>query len=216
MADPDSSIKSIFSGKISINDTDDEFDSQIMRSHKNIIAGSSHDASLLPMSDNNSVTSQNLRYLNQSEAYTGRNELFPTSTNVSVVSSCSDYQHPFSADTDSFSLATNQGQGLDNISRPVSRNSMTSCLSTTATKDGIEGKKIHRHGPSPYFANVINNTVHHQQQPSAQPVPLRNQSYHSTQEPSMPRIADIGSIPEPPVTVQEKISLMNKGTSKRL
>lgn len=39
--------------------------------------------------------------------------------------------------------------------RPLSRNSTTSCLLTTATKDGIEGKRFHRHGPTNYSSNVF-------------------------------------------------------------
>lgn len=40
-------------------------------------------------------------------------------------------------------------------SRPLSRNSATSCLLTTATKDGIEGKRFHRQGPTHYSSNVF-------------------------------------------------------------
>lgn len=51
----------------------------------------------------------------------------------------------------------------DPISRPWSRNSTTSCLSTTATKDGVEGKRFHRHGPTAYSTNILANMVHQQQ-----------------------------------------------------
>ena len=47
----------------------------------------------------------------------------------------------------------------DPIFRPLSQNSTTSCLSTTATKDGIEGRHIHRHGPSAYSQNIISTTI---------------------------------------------------------
>lgn len=40
--------------------------------------------------------------------------------------------------------------------RPPSRSSMTSCLSTTATKDGIEGKRIKKRGISGYPLRLIN------------------------------------------------------------
>lgn len=216
MADPDSSIKSIFSGKVSLNDTDDEFGSQILQNNKSAPQSSSNLGSMRPVGDHDSVSSQNLRFMAQADAGAGKNELFATSTNVSVASSCSDYQHPFAADTDSFSLATNQGLISEGISRPGSRNSMTSCLSTTATKDGVEGKKIHRHGPSPYFANVISNMVH-QQQANAPPMTLRTSSYQGTvQEPPKARKADIDAVSQPQVTLQEKVMLMNMDNSKRL
>lgn len=44
----------------------------------------------------------------------------------------------------------------------LSRNSTTSCLSTTATKDGIEGRKIHRTGPNPYSNQLIANMIRNQ------------------------------------------------------
>jgi hypothetical protein len=50
------------------------------------------------------------------------------------------------------------------FSRPLSRNSTTSCLSTTATKDGIEGKRFRRHGPTTYSSNIIANMIHLQYQ----------------------------------------------------
>lgn len=40
-------------------------------------------------------------------------------------------------------------------SRPLSRSSVTSGLSVTATKDGIEGKRIKRHGIPGYPLNLI-------------------------------------------------------------
>jgi hypothetical protein len=50
------------------------------------------------------------------------------------------------------------------FSRPLSRNSTTSCLSTTATKDGIEGRRFRRHGPTTYSSNIIANMIHLQYQ----------------------------------------------------
>ncbi|SCU92484.1 LAMI_0E10682g1_1 [Lachancea mirantina] len=47
-----------------------------------------------------------------------------------------------------------QGAG---ISRPLSRSSVTSSLSMVATKDGIEGRKVHRYGISPYSLNLLNS-----------------------------------------------------------
>lgn len=209
MADPDSSVKSIFSGNVSLNDTEDEFGSRILQ-NKPPLAGAD---STLRIGDNDSVSSQNLRYMDQTHLGAVKNDLFPTSTNESVASSCSDYQHPFAADTDSFSLATNQGIVSESFSRPASRNSTTSCLSTTATKDGVEGKKIYRHGPLPYFTNVINNMVHLQQQ-QLQPVPQRAPGYLGTQEIPRPLKADIDALAQPPVTLAEKIVYMNNDTPK--
>lgn len=215
MADPDSSFKSIFSGKASLNYTDDEFGSHVMQNYKSAPQSLSNSEAIRPTGDNDSVSSQNLRFMTQSYSGAEKNELFATSTNVSVASSCSDYQHPFVADTDSFSLATNQGLIPESISRPESRNSMTSCLSTTATKDGVEGKKIHRHGPSPYFSNVIKNMANQQANP--QPNTLRTSSYQGgVQEPVKPRKADIDAISQPQVTLQEKVIMMNMDNPKRL
>lgn len=219
MADPDSSIKSIFSGRVSPNESDDEFSSQNIKQNKlpasASVSASGRSEHMLPLGDYDSLNSQSFRYTPHSEGNLARNELFTTSTNASVASSCSDYQHPFLNDTDAFSLGTNQAILSESFSRPASRNSTTSCLSTTATKDGVEGKKIHRHGPSPYFSNVINNMVHQQQQQqgvSVQPVPQRVASLQGSQEVPRPRKADIDAVAQPPVTIQEKIVLMN--TSK--
>ena len=43
----------------------------------------------------------------------------------------------------------------ESSSRPLSRNLTTSCLSTTATKDGIEGKRLHRRGPTAFANSII-------------------------------------------------------------
>lgn len=210
MADPDSSIKSIFSGTVSLNDTEDEYGSQITQNKQLFLTGSD---GLLRIGDNDSVSSQNLRYMNQTHAGALKNDLFPTSTNESVASSCSDYQHPFAAEADSFSLGTNHGLVSESVSRPASRNSTTSCLSTTATKDGIEGKKIYRHGPLPYFTNVINNMVHLQLQ-QLQPVPQRAPGILSPPDIPRPLKSDIDALAQPPVTLKEKIVLMNSDIPK--
>ncbi|KAH3673626.1 hypothetical protein WICMUC_003529 [Wickerhamomyces mucosus] len=42
------------------------------------------------------------------------------------------------------------------VSRPLSRSSITSGISTTATKDGVEGKRIKKHGIPGYPLNLIN------------------------------------------------------------
>lgn len=113
--------------------------------------------------DNYSVSSRNLRIMmmQKGETYDPLN----LSTNVSLASSGSDYQAPLPNDAATYNSDLSQNGLLlsDSISRPISRNSTTSCLSTTATKDGIEGKKLHRHGPTPYFSSVIANMILQQQ-----------------------------------------------------
>lgn len=90
-----------------------------------------------------------------------------SSTNASLASSNSDYQNAYiatGANTGTSSPAFADGAfDTEVASRPLSRNSTTSCLSTTATKDGIEGKKHHRHGHTPYFANILTNMLQQQQ-----------------------------------------------------
>ncbi|KAK6465539.1 hypothetical protein DFJ63DRAFT_24721 [Scheffersomyces coipomensis] len=66
-------------------------------------------------------------------------------------------------------------QTPDPFARSLSRNSTTSCLSTTATKDGIEGKRLHRHGPTTYSSNIISNMIHSQQQQQQQQQQQRSQ-----------------------------------------
>lgn len=58
-----------------------------------------------------------------------------------------------SFDVDSYE---SQGQASLPISRPLSRSSVTSGLSVTATKDGIEGKRVKRTGIPGYPLNLIN------------------------------------------------------------
>lgn len=118
-------------------------------------------------SDNYSVSLKNLRIMALQKGASDNFEIQSSSTNISLASSESDYQQAFNTDQeyllDSSQRETGNSEALE-ISRPVSRNSTTSCLSTTATKDGVEGKKLHRHGPTPYFSNVIANMISHQHQ----------------------------------------------------
>ncbi|SCU95732.1 LAME_0F13234g1_1 [Lachancea meyersii CBS 8951] len=51
----------------------------------------------------------------------------------------------------------NEDTGGSAISRPLSRSSVTSSLSMVATKDGIEGRKVHRHGIPQYSLNILNS-----------------------------------------------------------
>lgn len=43
------------------------------------------------------------------------------------------------------------------ISRPLSRSSVTSGLSMTATKDGVEGRRVQRYGIPQYSLNLLNS-----------------------------------------------------------
>ncbi|CAK7900037.1 hypothetical protein CAAN1_05S04478 [[Candida] anglica] len=86
--------------------------------------------------------------------------LYKSSSNISIASTTSDYQNlpvisPY-GDRDISPDLSNVNVS-ESFSRPLSRNSNTSCLSTTATKDGIEGKRLHRHGPTSYSNNILTN-----------------------------------------------------------
>lgn len=120
--------------------------------------------------DSFSVSSKNLRIM---ALQRGTGDLYDprsSSTNVSLASSGSDYQQSFIPDQDAYLLEASQNDGgIGEISRPASRNSTTSCLLTTATKDGVEGKKLHRHGPTPYSSSVIADMISHQQHPILRP-----------------------------------------------
>lgn len=91
---------------------------------------------------------------------------------------------------------------------------MASCLSTTATKDGVEGKKIYRHGPLPYFTNVITNMVQQQQQGSPLLIPQYLTEHAGTTDVLWPKKDDIDALSLPPVTLQEKMVLMNMESSE--
>lgn len=202
MSHPAASIKSIFSGRVNLTDTeyddasttrdsyadsrqeyqDDQeypdrvlvnignFDSDAVESQQDERYERSSDFSYTKPAlrdprdaDSYSVSSKNLRIMalqkGSAEPYDQRS----SSTNISLASSGSDYQQSFIPDQDAYLLDSSQiDVGADEISRPVSRNSTTSCLLTTATKDGIEGKKLHRHGPTPYFSSVIADMISHQ------------------------------------------------------
>lgn len=129
--------------------------------------------------DNYSVSSRNLRIMSmqKGELYDVHN----SSTNISLASTGSDYQAPLPNDTGTCNSDISQNGGFlsESFSRPLSRNSTTSCLSTTATKDGIEGKKLHRHGPTSYFSNVIANMI--QQQQNQQNQQFQNQQFQNLQ-----------------------------------
>lgn len=131
--------------------------------------------------DNYSVSSRNLKLMmmQKGEVYEAQN----SSTNISLASSGSDYQAPLPNDAATYNSDVSQnGMFLaESFSRPLSRNSTTSCLSTTATKDGVEGKKLHRHGPTPYFSSVIANMLLQQQQQHNQ-LQQQNPSFNERQQ----------------------------------
>ncbi|KAK6457564.1 uncharacterized protein RJT20DRAFT_125340 [Scheffersomyces xylosifermentans] len=127
---------------------------------------------------NYSITSKNLRTLSESfsqqpnpnKGFLNANAGDPrivdkSDTNLSLASTASDYQQNYNTDDQMDSLSTPPPDYLqaDPFSRPISSNSTTSCLSTTATKDGVEGKRFHRHGPTTYSSNIIANMLHNQQ-----------------------------------------------------
>ncbi|PVH15107.1 uncharacterized protein CXQ87_002942 [Candidozyma duobushaemuli] len=132
--------------------------------------------------DNYSVSSRNLRLMmmQKGEVYDQQN----SSTNISLASSGSDYQAPIPNDPATYNYDASQNGLLlsDSLSRPLSRNSTTSCLSTTATKDGVEGKKLHRHGPTPYFSSVIANMLSQQQQQQQQAQQQQAQQQQAQQQ----------------------------------
>lgn len=198
MSHPAASIKSIFSGKINLTDTEHDDcstarDSISTESQQGMTTASDYPGRIIvdvdtydqPSlsdpgydyrksgrdTDNFSVSSKNLRIMALQKGTDDNFEARTTSTNISLASSDSDYQQAFTTDADAYFSDSSQPEldPPDSISRPISRNSTTSCLLTTATKDGVEGKKLHRHGPTPYFSNVIANMIHHQHQNPAVP-----------------------------------------------
>lgn len=102
---------------------------------------------------------------------------------ISAVSSNSNKEKDISSTISLYNFSTYEGNGLNNmisdnisttafhesdfndddhiptISRPLSRSSVTSGLSMTATKDGIEGRQIQRYGIPQYSLNLLNSMV---------------------------------------------------------
>lgn len=232
MSHPAASIKSIFSGKVNFTDTDLDDSSNRSDSGSYINSGQtnySYDerSDFKPDSEYDLKTSYDLKNPNSPDArsqyaapkttaylleYEGEpsldhshdvtsvllknlrimalqkgpgSDFYPlqsSSTNISLASSGSDYQQVYIRDTDAYSSDSSQLEPApDGVSRPWSRNSNTSCLSTTATKDGIEGKRLHRM-PYPY---------------SGRPE------------------EDPDALGLPPVTLKEKIGLLNPDPRQR-
>ncbi|EGV64397.1 hypothetical protein PSN45_003722 [Yamadazyma tenuis] len=129
MAHPDASIKSIYSGKVN-------FSSSYDADPPEFDSDSQLDDSLSRLS-NESLSSRNLKIFNVNSDIS-QNDLF----------------------NDSSSDGESNGDGNLSVPSPsLSRNSTTSCLSTTATKDGIEGRKFHRKGPKAYSNHIISSMI---------------------------------------------------------
>lgn len=265
MSDPAASIKSIYSGKTNEVDVDlyeygdsSDFDAGHEASH-NVTMGDIRDrlgsaASPSSHMSNLSISSRNLRTLNGTLQAAPMYQL-SSSTNISIASSTSEYQHTGSEISEASQVPDDAKdyEGLAAVgsdrntrdplqfeeNRPVSRNSTTSCLSTTATKDGVEGKRFHRYGPSPYSAAAIQNMLHSHSvadpsptharatllstsgavPPSPGAAELPDESQYSFQTTNAELDGDGGdhrsirierySDMAPPVTLKEKISLLD-------
>lgn len=144
-----------------------------------------------PESDSFSVLSRNLRLmaLQRAPGFQASTlyNLPNSSTNISLASTSSDYQQGMNEIE--YNLDSSQPEVFvsESFSRPMSRNSTTSCLSTTATKDGIEGRRHHRYGAGPFFG----------------------------QDPLSPRQEEIDAMAQPAVSLTEKMSLLNPEAARR-
>lgn len=250
MSHPAASVKSIYSGKVNFEGDDSNpyvYNNDLENMDDNndkLGTPSSHMSNL-------SISSRNLRTLNDTLVQPVTRKLYKqsSSTNISLVSSSSDYQHNVSdigmdlpseanspSDIEQDRLIRETLQYED--SRPMSRNSTTSCLSTTATKDGVEGKRFHRQGPSPYSAAIIQNMIQSQNahegftsqttkleplaatniqlSPTVESNNMSQVSFQTTNaefdgEPGERRTIQIDQITNssPPVTLKEKIKLLD-------
>ncbi|CAH01389.1 uncharacterized protein KLLA0_C07601g [Kluyveromyces lactis] len=87
------------------------------------------------------------------------------------------------------------------ISRPLSRSSVTSGLSMTATKDGVEGRRVQRYGIPQYSLNLLNSM---------------SQSYWKPKKNNGSNVADeLDSPIGPPMTLREKIKLLSTDALSR-
>ncbi|KAH3902712.1 uncharacterized protein SCODWIG_02686 [Saccharomycodes ludwigii] len=95
----------------------------------------------------------------------------------------------------------------NNISRPQSRASVTSGLSTTAAKDGIEGKRVLRAGISPYSLNLLNalNAVNVNKSLSSHNLFKNNNESNNSNSNSIENDNPFAS----PMTIREKMKLLN-------
>lgn len=139
MSHPAASVKSIFSGHMNV-DTPEELDPFQSDDQKS----------------NGSLSSKNLTPYSQSTRFEpefGQNKMGIDSTNGSISS--------FSDNNDGTTMppSENHSPQIEPPTPTLSRNSTTSCLSTTATKDGVEGRKLHRNGPTAYTNTIISNMI---------------------------------------------------------
>lgn len=134
------------------------------------------------------------------------------STNISLASEGSDYQQVIGSLENAYGLDVEQLElsASEDISRPQSRNSTTSCLSTTATKDGVEGKRIHRHIAKQLKGPLAQSQKLYQHSPLSPHVNtvLEDQTV-GQDEPSEGLRSDFDKGNLPPISLNEKIRLMN-------
>lgn len=188
MSHPAASVRSIYSGKVNLDSPDELYNLDSNNNSSADVSSISQSTSstnnqnlprvqLEDVSSSQSqhrVTSKNLKSLENS-TLTKPTSRFDSNnyngTNSSLVSTESEYQNDL---IDAESLDTEGDDDIiaaplpldytDPFSRPLSRNSTTSCLSTTATKDGIEGRRFRRHDPTAYSSHIIAGMMQQQQQ----------------------------------------------------
>lgn len=159
MSHPEASIKSIYSGKVNLAsaDTPDISDyvmsgtkDRTIRDNEDLVSFLSRESGSSvgsKMIKNNSVmsppqdTPRLLSYTNLSDASLG-SEPYQNGLSFQNINQMRAQQ-----ESDNNSVESNVGNnGQEPFTRPKSAASTTSCLSTTATKDGIEGKKVRKQG----------------------------------------------------------------------
>lgn len=146
-----------------------------------------------------------------------------SSTNISSASSLSEYHHE-EKNGEELEYHGFEYRPGESYSRPLSRNSTTSGFSTTATKDGIEGKRPYRAVPKSLLENLLagkspksQNSQHplteqtstflqnlpgHGPEPFSQPISPENTRGNTGPKLVVPSL--------PPITIDEKIDLMEK------
>ncbi|KAI5966146.1 uncharacterized protein KGF55_000455 [Candida pseudojiufengensis] len=151
------------------------------------------------------ITEQNLKHLEHTKLTKPINNSKFIETNISLVSTNSSYQDNLFQDDDDedednddadlnqrHNLLMDDNSSIDQHSsnnylsdpflRPLSQNSSTSCLSTTATKDGIEGRRLYRNSTlNQYTTNLINNNPQYYHQPSTRSHLNQHQTLQSQQ-----------------------------------
>ncbi|CUM67854.1 uncharacterized protein PRCAT00005563001 [Priceomyces carsonii] len=162
MADPAASIKSIISGRVKMSSMD--WDS--VDSNNSNTAISDYQAFRRRDESEDSRNPKTIGYSeSQGEEATKQSHVYSNGEDslASLSSGTSDNQKSYLRDS---YLSPTPDDGsytqLEAILRPSSRNSTTSCFSTMATKDGVEGKKFHRNGPTAYSNSIMASMVHQQ------------------------------------------------------